>query len=120
MWRQPAGPQRRGRGGSGPEGPEQAGTAEAQAGRRGSAGPSSCLASLPPAAGGGPRGLWLPLPLLWFPGLRASSGGCSVRGGPFPLHQVLHLALWRDPPRQHLVLLPTGQPPRCAEIVGDG
>lgn len=32
----------------------------------------------------------------------------SVRGGPFPLHQVLNLALGCDPPGQHLVLLPTG------------
>lgn len=44
----------------------------------------------------------------------------SVRGGPFPLHQVLNLALGRDPPGQHLVLLPAGQPPCRAKVVGDG
>lgn len=96
-------------------GPEsRTGTAEAQpwqAGGQAGLWPGTCSSVLLPSPTPAWReqgSLWLPLSLLWFPGLLASFRGWSVRGSPFPLHQVLNLALRRDPPSQHLVLLPTG------------
>lgn len=42
-----------------------------------------------------------------------------IRRGAFPFHQVLHLALWRDPACQNLVFFTACEPPRCAEVTGD-
>lgn len=41
-----------------------------------------------------------------------------VRRGALPFHQVLHLALWRDPACQNLVLFAACEAPRCAEVTG--
>lgn len=45
----------------------------------------------------------------------------SLRGSDsFPLHQVLHLAVERDPSGQDFVLFPASQSPCCSEIAADG
>lgn len=42
------------------------------------------------------------------------------RGDSFPLHQVLHLAIKGDSPRQDFILLPASQPPCCSKVAADG
>lgn len=58
-----------------------------------------------------------PLNLIFI--LLPSSMWLLVRRGAFPFHQVLHLALRRDPACQNLVLFAAREAPGCAEITGN-